>query len=228
MCLLCFSALCSYSQSISPVEVTKWEQSYTFDAFNQFRVTYYSPDKKQSKVREYKTYYQKLGMDFYVKLSNDRNGNLVEILFDNRNRSVIQIIASIDNIPPLYNVGNYYIPHDTVCRKFDLIPTVESKSILGYKCKKYNFTHNKVVGDFWIADTLKISNDIGILRASRLLALCNRPSVDGFIMEINYIDSSGGRTEFSTVSLQNNETLSVDLQDVIINQLPSKINYFVY
>jgi hypothetical protein len=212
----------------APSSGAKWEQTYLFDAYNQFRVEYYPANTEQARIREYKTYFQTTGTNFYVKLINDKKGNLVEALFDNSNQTVIQVLANIDNIPPLYNVGNYYLPVDSAIHQLDLTQTTESKTILDYKCKKYNYTYKKVVGEVWITDSLKMSNNLGVLRASRMMALHNKLSVDGFVMEMKFQDSNGGKTILKTVSINNQDPYIVDFKDVNMVQAPSKINYYVF
>lgn len=230
-CFLAFlSSYCCFSQpSISvPEGGAKWEQSYQYDAYNQFRVEYYPKNCTQPQVREYKTYFQTKGDGFYVKLINDKKGNLAEALFDKMNQSVIQIFANIDNIPPLYNVGKFYFPPDSAIRKLDLIATSDEKFILDVKCRKYNYTYKKVVGEIWITDSLKFSNDIGVLRASKMIGLHNKLSVDGWVMEMKFLDSNGGTTILNTVAINLNEPYLLDLSEVNMTVIPSRINYYVF
>ena len=227
-CLLAFVSSFAHSQSSVLMPVAKWEQTYSFDAYNQFSVEYFPRNNAPAQIRAYKTYFQTAGANFYVKLINDKKGNLVEVLFDKKNQSVIQVLASIDNIPPLYSVGTYYLPVDTAVRRLDVVPTSETKMILGHNCRKYNYTYKKIVGEVWMTDALNMSNDLGVLRASRLMTLHNQLSVDGFVMEMKFLDSNGGTTVLKTVSLHNHEPYIVDLSEVSMSSVPSSVNYYAY
>ena len=227
-CLLAFITSFGYSQPSVPLSGAKYEQTYTFDAYNQFSVEYFPRNNAPAQIRAYKTYFQTAGVDFYVKLINDKKGNLVEALFDKKNQSVIQVLASIDNIPPLYSVGTYYLPVDTAVRKLDVVPTSETKMILDYNCRKYYYTYKKVVGEVWMTDALKMSNDLSVLRASRMMTLHNRLSVDGFVMEMKFLDSNGGTTVLKTVSLHNQEPYIVDFSEVNMSLVPSSVNYYAF
>jgi hypothetical protein len=113
-------------------------------------------------------------------------------------------------------------------KKLDIVPTSETKQILGFTCKKYTYTFKKIFGEVWITDQINLSNDVGVFRACKMAALHNTLSVDGFVMEMTTEDAKGGKTLMTTVSLDNAEEYTLDLKGVDMKTAFNKVNYFTF
>ncbi|MBK7031411.1 MAG: hypothetical protein IPH45_20450 [Bacteroidales bacterium] len=113
-------------------------------------------------------------------------------------------------------------------KQLTLIPTDENKLIANLKCRKYTYTHKKIFGEVWLTEDVKLSNDIGVFRACKMAALHNTLSVPGFVMEMTTEDDRGGKTLMKTISLQKDETYSLDLKGVEMSKAINKVNYYTF
>lgn len=224
--LLAFSTVHAQFQIKTPG--VKWEESYSFDKCNEFQMEFYSKNQELMRTMKYKTYYQSSGDNFLVKLVTDGRGNEMQTILDKKNEVAIQIIGAGANTEPFYNTGGYKFPADEDLKKLEILPTSETREILGLTCKKYTYTYKKIFGEVWITDQIDLSNDLGIFRAAKMAALHNTLSVGGFVMEMTTEDAKGGKTLMKTVSLKNNENYTIDLKGVKMNTAINKVNYFTF
>lgn len=206
----------------------KWDENYSFDKCNEFRMEFYAKNHELMRTMQYKTYYQSNSDNFLVKLVDDGRGHVMQTVFDKKNAIAIQIIEGGGSTEPFYNAGAYKYPEESALKKLELIPTDETKEILGFSCKKYTYTYKKIFGEVWITDQVDLSNDFGIFRAAKMSALHNTLSVGGFVMEMTSEDTKGGKTVMKTASLKNNEPYQVDLKGVKMNTAINKANYFSF
>jgi hypothetical protein len=58
----------------------KWDESYSFDKCNIFKMEFYAKGNELMRTVQYKTYYQSDGENFVVKLVTDRKGSGTETL----------------------------------------------------------------------------------------------------------------------------------------------------
>ena len=223
--LVALSAL-SMSAQIK-VPGVSWDKSYSFDKCNKFKVDFY--DKKGTLMRamDYQTYYQSDGKDFDVLLVDDGRGNNTETIFDLKKEVVVQIFKS-KNVSYMHNASRFKFPESNEIKKLDLIPTDETKQILGYTCKKYTYTYKKIFGECWITDEIKLSNDYGIFRAAKMASLHNTLSVGGFVMEMTSEDAKGAKTVMRTVLLKNDEPYTVNLEKADMGTSINKASYYVF
>jgi hypothetical protein len=176
---------------------------------------------------DYKTFYQSNGENFVVKMLNDGRGNSIQTIMDKTNEVAIQTFA-LNTTTPYYNVGAYKYPETNDIKKLEIVPTEETKKILGYNCKKYTYTYKKIFGEVWITDELNLSNDIGIFRAAKMASIHNTLSMNGFVMEMTTEDAKGGKTVIKTISLQKNESITISYKGVEMNTAINKVNYFTF
>ncbi len=206
----------------------KWDQSYTFDKCNSFKIEAYAKNNELMRASEVKTYYQSGGDNFLVKFVNGGKGNDMETILDKKNEVAVQMFGSGGGATPNYNAGAYKYPAEGDLKKLEIVPTAETKQILGYTCKKYTYTFKKIFGEVWITDQITLPNDIGMFRACKMAAKHNTLSVPGFVMEMTTEDSGGGKTLMKTISLENSEKYTIDLKYANMSTAINKVNYFIF
>ena len=226
--LIAFFAVLSASAQFSlKAPKVKWDESYTFDKSNSFKIEFYAKNNELMRTAEIKTWYQSGGENFSVKFFNGGKGNDMETILDKKNEIGIQILGA-GSPNATYTAGGYKYPAEGDLKKLDLVPTSETKQILGYTCKKYTYTFKKIFGEVWITDQITLPNDIGMSRACKMAAKHNTLSVPGFVMEMTTEDSGGGKTLMKTISLENPDKYTIDLKYANISTALNKINYFTY
>jgi hypothetical protein len=226
--LMTFAVLItSANLPLNPSDV-KWEQVYNFDKCNVFAMEIYAKNNELMRTMNIKTYYQSDGENFAVIMNTESRGNGIETVIDKKNEVAIQIMGTGGDAAPIYNAGGYKFPSAEDLKKLELVPTEETKEILGYSCKKYTYTYKKIFGEVWLTDQVTLPNDIGVFRACKMAALHNTLSVPGFVMEMTTEDEKGGKTLMKTVSLQNDEKYAVDLKGVQMSTAINKVNYFIF
>ncbi|MEI6275869.1 MAG: hypothetical protein WCP08_07755 [Prolixibacteraceae bacterium] len=219
-----FSANAQFSLKAPNV---KWDESYTFDKCNSFKIEAYAKNNELMRTIEIKTWYQSGGENFSVKFFNGGKGNDMETILDKKNEIGIQILGA-GSANATYTAGGYKYPAEADLKKLEIVPTAETKQILGYTCKKYSYTFKKIFGEVWITDQITLPNDIGMFRACKMAAKHNTLSVPGFVMEMTTEDSGGGKTLMKTISLEIPEKYTIDLKYVNMSTALNKINYFTY
>ena len=205
----------------------KWDDTYTFDLSNSFKLEAYAKNNELMRTIQFKTYYQSEGENFDIKLVTTIKGNGMETVVDKKNEVGIQIYGE-DGPAPTLNVGGYKIPAPADLKKLEIIPTNETKDICGYKCKKYTYTYQKIFGEVWLTDEITLPNDEGVFRACKMAAKHNTLSVPGFVMEMTTEDAKGGKTLMTTVSLKNAEKYTRTLNRKAMSTSLNKVNYFIY
>ncbi|MFA5813991.1 MAG: hypothetical protein WC865_00020 [Bacteroidales bacterium] len=163
-----------------------------------------------------------------VKFVTEGKGNGMETVLDKKNEVAIQIFGSGGGVTPYFNAGGFKYPTEKELKKLEIVPTTETKQILGFTCKKYTYTYKKIFGEVWITDQISLSNDVGVFRACKMAALHNTLSVAGFVMEMTTEDARGGKTLMTTVALKNAEKYTLDLKGVKMNTAINKVNYFSF
>ena len=227
--ILTIAFLSTFSQLRLKAPGVKWDESYSFDKCNVFKMEAYAKNNELMRTFNYTTYYQSNGENFVVKYVTQGKGNGMETVLDKKNEVAIQIIGTGGNAKPFYNAGGFKYPAEADLKKLEIVPTTETKQILGFTCKKYTYTYKKIFGEVWITDQVTtISNDLGVFRACKMAALHNTLSVGGFVMEMTTEDAKGGKTIMTTVSLENSENYILDLKGVEMNTAINKVNYFTF
>jgi hypothetical protein len=206
----------------------KWDPAYSFDKCNSFVIEFYAKNNELMRTGECKTYYQSGGENFLVKYINKGKGNDIETILDKKNEIAIQMFGTGGGATPNYNAGAFKYPAEGDLKKLDIVPTSETKQILGFTCKKYTYTFKKIFGEVWITDQVNLPNDIGMFRACKMAAKHNTLSVPGFVMEMTTEDSGGGKTLMKTLSLQNSENYTVDLKGTNMSTAINKVNYYTF
>lgn len=224
-CFLTFSQIIKTPQISAPG--VKWEKVYIFDKSNAFKVDFYAKNNELMRSINYRTYFQSKGENFSVKMISEK-GNGMETIFDKKNEVAIQIWGAGGSAKPYYNASGFKYTTDTELKKLEIVPTNETKQILGYKCKKFTYTYKKIFGEVWITDQLSLSNDYGIFRAAKMAALHNTLSMEGFVLEMTTEDAKGGKTVMKTMSLNNTEKYIVNFEGVEMNTALNKVNYFTF
>jgi hypothetical protein len=226
--LTTFSILLTFANlPLNPSDV-KWEEVYNFDKCNVFLLEIYAKNNELMGTRNFKTCYQSGGENFVVKMLAEGRGNGMETVIDKTNEVAIQIMGTGGGATPLYNAGGYKYPSPEDLKKLELVPTGETKQIVGFSCKKYTYTYKKIFGEVWLTDQVTLPNDIGVFRACKMAALHNTLSVPGFVIEMTTEDAKGGKTLMKTVSLQNDEKYTIDLKGVEVSAAINKVNYFAF
>ena len=205
----------------------KWEESYSFDKSNVFKIEFYAKNNELMKTVNLKTRYQSTGDNFVTKME-DGKGNYTETVLDKKNEVAIQIFGSGGGALPQYNAGRFKYPTEAELKKLDIAPTTETKQIAGLTCKKYTYSFKQIFGEVWITDQISLSNDLGVFRAAKMAAKHNTLSVSGFVMEMTTEDSGGGKTLMTTVSLKNSESYTLDFKSAKMSTAINKVNYYVF
>ena len=205
----------------------KWDDTYSFDKSNAFKMEIYAKNNELMGTINLKTYYQSTGDNFVTKMESGK-GAFPETVLDKKNQVAIQIFGSGRGAIPQYNAGGFTYPTAAELKKLDIVPTAETKQILGLTCKKYTYTYKAIFGEVWITDQISLSNDLGVFRAAKMAAKHNTLSVSGFVMEMTTEDSGGGKTLMTTVSLKNSENYMVDFRGVNMSTAINKVNYYVF
>ena len=203
----------------------KWDDSYSFDKSNTFKIEFYAKNNELMRTMNLKTYYQSTGDNFVTKMESGK-GSYTETVLDKKNEVAIQIFGSGRGTQ--YNAGGFKYPTETELKKLDIVPTTETKQIAGFMCKKYTYSFKNIFGEVWIADEINLSNDLGVFRAAKMAAKHNTLSASGFVMEMTTEDSSGGKTLMTTVSLKNSENYMLDFRNVKMGTAINKANYYIF
>ncbi len=226
--LALFTALSVDAQFSLKAPGVKWDPEYAFDKCNSFAIEFYAKNNDLRSTAQVKTYYQSAGDNFLVQYVAKVKGNGIETIIDKKNEVAIQMFGTGGGATPNYNAGGFKYPAEGDLKKLEIVPTTETKQILGFTCKKYTYTFKKIFGEVWITDQVSLSNDIGMFRACKMAAKHNTLSVPGFVMEMTTEDSGGGKTLMKTLSLQNSETYTVDLKGANMGTAINKVNYFTF
>ncbi len=223
--------LCSHLMVLSQIKMSapgvKWESNYTFDRYNVFKVEFFSKNKELMRTLDYTTYYQSNGENFSIVSTTPKGKDRSETVIDKKNQVAIQAYKTGDQFS-MCNASNYKIPNETELKKLELVPTNETKTILGHTCRKYTYTYKKISGEAWITDQIKLSNDYGLFRAAKMSALHNTLSVGGFVLEMTSEDAKGGKTVMQTLSLQNKGNYQADFSNAEMTTAINKVNYFAF
>jgi hypothetical protein len=226
--VMTFTILIAYAGlPLNPADV-KWEEVYNFDKCNVFVMEMFAKNNELMRTMNVKTCYQSDGENFVIKMMMEGHGSITETVIDKKNEVAIQIFGTGAGATPIYNAGGFKYPSAEDLKKLELVPTEETKQILGYSCKKYTYTYKKIFGEVWLTDQVTLSNDIGVFRACKMAALHNTLSVPGFVMEMTTEDEKGGKTLMKTVSLQNDEKYMIDLKGVEMSKAVNKVNYYTF
>lgn len=203
----------------------KWDENYSFDKLNVFKVEFYAKNNELMRTMNCTSYYQSTGDNYVVKMGSD--GNAIETVIDKKNEIAIQIFGSGSSYPS-YNAGRYKYPSAEELKKLEIIPTSETKQILGYTCKKYTYTYKKIFGEVWITDQVTLPNDVGVFRAAKMAAKHNTLSVAGFVMEMTTEDAGGGKTLMKTISLSDAKKYTLSFIGVNMSTAINKVNYYIF
>ena len=204
----------------------QWEEVYNFDRSNAFVMEFYAKNNELMRSVNIRTNYQSDGENYAVNMMVKGNGT--ETIIDKKNEVAIQIFGMGEGAVPMYNAGGYKYPSAEDLKKLEILPTEETKVMLGFSCKKYTYTYKKIFGEVWRTDKFTLPNDIGVFRACKMAAKHNTLSVPGFVMEMTTEDENGGKTLMKTVSLQNDEKYSINLKDVEMTVAVNKVNYYTF
>ncbi len=205
----------------------KWDENYTFNKCNVYKIEFYAKNNEWMQTFQAKTYYRTDGENFLTRME-DAKGGYTETVLDKKNKTAIQISTSGRGSAPQYHAGKFQYPTPAELKKLDLEPTAETRQIAGFLCKKYTYKLKHIFGEVWITDQINLSNDLGIFRAAKMAAKHNTLSVDGFVMEMTTEDTGGGKTLMTTLSLQNDENYSLDLNGVKMGIFVNTVNYYLY
>ncbi|HAN17847.1 MAG: hypothetical protein A2X13_05705 [Bacteroidetes bacterium GWC2_33_15] len=130
----------------------KWDESYSIDKCNNFKIDFYAKKTELMRTNQCKTFYQASGENFLVRATTQRR-NCNETLIDRNNVIGIQMYS----VGAAYNAGGYKMLSDEDLKKLDLEPTTETKQIAGYTCKKYTYTFKKIFGEVRITNEVQLS-----------------------------------------------------------------------
>jgi GLPGLI family protein len=223
-----WSAFSASAQTQIKAKGLTWNESYVFELCNGFEMEFYAKNNDLRRTSQINTYYQKNGENFMVQFVSEGVGNGMETIIDKKNEVAVQMMGTGGNATPFYNVGGFKYPADAELKKLELIPTEETKNIMGYECKKYTYVFKKIFGEVWITNQISLPNDLGVFRACKMAALHNTLSVPGFVMEMTTEDAKGGKTLMKTVELKKAEKRTIDLKRVEMNTAINKVNYFSF
>jgi len=204
----------------------KWDENYSFDKCNNFKIEFYAKNNELMRTDICKTFYQSGGENMLFRWVT-QSGNRNEILVDKKYEIGLQMY-SVETPNAMYNAGGYKYPAAEDLKRLDLVPTSETKQIAGTTCKKFTYTFKKIFGEVWMTDEIKLSNDLGVFRACKMAAKHNTLSENGFVMEMTTEDSGGGRTLMTTISLQENENYELGLTGKNISVAINKISYYLF
>jgi len=204
----------------------KWDENYSFDKCNNFKIEFYAKNNELMRTDICMTFYQSGGENMLFR-SVSQSGNVNETLVDKKYEIGLQMY-SVGTSNAMYNAGGYKYPAYEDLKRLDIEPTTETKQIAGYTCKKFTYTFKKIFGEVWITDGIELSNDLGVFRACKMAAKHNTLSQPGFVMEMTTEDSGGGKTLMTTVSLQENEKYELSLADKNISVAINKVNYYLF
>ncbi len=222
--LICFSFVLQAQIEIE-IPKPKWnyENDYRFDKSNSFEVYFYGKKSKLLSKLDYKTHYQSFGGMFSV--SHRENNRLkLETVFDTKNQIVVQKFG--EGTEAYYNIAGYFIPEGKKIKRLELIPTEESKIILGYRCKKYIYALKNITGEAWITDEVKLTNEVGIFRASKYSKYHNGDVPEGFIMEMTSRAKNGSVTLMKTIALEQQEDYYLNFSNEKVNTSINRGNYY--
>ena len=80
-----FAVLSASAQFSLKAPKVKWDESYTFDKSNSFKIEFYAKNNELMRTAEIKTWYQSGGENFSVKFFKGGKGNDMETILDKKN-----------------------------------------------------------------------------------------------------------------------------------------------
>ena len=206
----------------------KWEEKYAFDRCNTFKMEFYVSRTQLKKTVLFATYYQTAGDAFLVRSDVGNKGNGLDTIIDRKNSVGIQRFGLGPGGGARFNAGAYKMPAPADLKQLTLVPTPETRDILGFPCTKYTYTHKKIFGEVWLTTQVKLDNDLGVFRACKMAALHNTLSVPGFVMEMTTEDEGGGRTLMTTTALEVDEKHAFNLAKVDMSTAFNTVNYYTF
>ena len=130
--LSCLTFICAQESIQTDV---KWEESYSFNKSNVFKIEFYAKNNELMMTTQHKIYFKNGDDNFDVQYQFDKKyGN--EVLMDKKNNVAIQIMSKGTSMES-YNAGGFKYPTGEDLKKLEVVPTNETKQILNYTCKKY-------------------------------------------------------------------------------------------
>ncbi|MBN1651322.1 MAG: hypothetical protein JW857_08340 [Bacteroidales bacterium] len=221
--LILFATFSSQAQIQLKVKMKDltWNEHYTFNYYNTFKMESFTKNKVLKRTSHTKIYYQDKDQNFLINLDNS-----IETIIDKENEVAVQIMGAGSSA--FYNTAAFKYPEENDLKVLELIPAEETKEILGYTCKKYTYTYKKIFGEVWITDELELPNDVGVFRACKMTALFNTLSVPGFVMEMTTENEKGGMNLMKTISLNNPENYTVNLNGAEMNTAINKVSYYSF
>lgn len=205
----------------------KWNDSYSFDRCNNFKIEFYAKNDNLRQSFDFKTFYQSDGKDFVVLFDANYKGGDIETIFDLTKEVAIQIFGS-DAPEPIFTTTRFKYPESDEIKRLELVATDETRTIAGHLCRNYTYTYKKIFGNVWLTNEVTQHNDYGVFRAAKMSAIHNTLSVDGFVMEMTTADARGGKTIMTTISLGTNETRTVKLPRNKMGSSLNKVNYYTF
>jgi hypothetical protein len=88
-----FAVISTSAQFQLKVSGVKWDESYTFDKCNAFKIEFYAKNNELMRIADYKTYYQSNGKNFVVKSVTDVNGNGMETVLDKKMKLPFKLLV---------------------------------------------------------------------------------------------------------------------------------------
>ncbi|MBN2262017.1 MAG: hypothetical protein JW735_03830 [Prolixibacteraceae bacterium] len=201
----------------------KYQSSYTFDAVIEMQIDFYSP---KGKLQESIPYYGHYTNDYqYINIKHKRGNTVYQTLFDIPNNNCLIILGEGEQV-----MGSASVMKDNsgrTLKELNLLKTNEEKSIAGKNSTKYTFDVPEFKGEMWITQQVKLPNDVGILKASKMGKYYQQLSVDGFVMEITSITPKGRKTVMKTLGFNSSKPLTVTIPEEFGRAI-NKIDYYEY
>lgn len=221
--------ICSFSAVKAQIDLSKkipgikYEANYKFDAEIEMEMDFFKKNGDHQMTIPYKSYYSNNYQYICIKIL--RGSTVYQTLFDLPNNNCLILLGEGKSMQ-----GSAAVMKDNEGRELRELPltkTDQTKTILGYKCTLYTFNTPKINGEIWATSALKMPNDVGVLKASKMGIYFEKVPVDGFVLEITSTTAKGKKTVMKTTAVHNNKTHEIDIPKdlgVAIN----KIDYYNY
>lgn len=225
MCLLVSMAISSAAQIDLSKKIPgiKYQSQYTFDAVIDMQIDFYSP---KGKLQESIPYYGHYTNDYkHINIKHKRGNTVYQTLFDLPNNNCLIVLGEGNQV-----MGSASVMKDNsgrTLKKLNLIITNEVKIIAGKTATKYTFDVPEFQGEMWITQQVKLPNDVGILKASKMGKYYQQLSVDGFVMEITSLTPKGRKTVMKTLGFNSKKSLSLTIPEDFGRAI-NKIDFYEY
>ncbi len=199
----------------------KYEGNYSFSASIDMEIDFYNRNGSLQNTLPYNSYYTPDYQHICIKHRN--RSTVYQTIFDIPNNSCLIVLGEGKDMSG--SAANMKDNSGRELRELPLVKTDQTKNIAGYNCTLYTFDVPEFKGEFWASNEIKLPNDVGIFKASKMAKYYQNVPVQGFILEITSTTPRGRKTVMKTLKLHNSSDYSVNIPENF-GMAINKVDYY--